>query len=178
MNRFVVFSDLHGDIDMLGMIIARAVKERAESILFAGDLGINHSSLLPHIIKTSPIPFLLVRGNCDSQWAFSEAEMPIPPQYRIVPCGSRTIFMSHGDVFASWRYLPVALSENDIFITGHTHVPLLSHDKSSPWILNPGSASRPRGKWKPSLAIITEKGMDVKEITGGRTIPKLSGRFS
>jgi len=173
MNRFFVFSDLHGDMGMLRMAIARAEKEQADTILFAGDLGLQHSAMISQFIKLSSIPFLLVSGNCDSPWEFSDMQMVIPPQYRTIPFGSRTIFLSHGHRFGYWKEAPIDLLERDIFITGHTHIPRLNHAEGSPWEVNPGSASRPRSGSEPSYAIITDEEIRIKEIMTGLTIPRL-----
>lgn len=177
MKKVVVFSDLHGDVNMLRLIIARAEKEKAELILFAGDLGIHHSTLIVHVIRNSSIPFLLVRGNCDSPWAFVDVQMTIPPRYQKIQFGSRIILATHGDVFSYWKDSPEKLSEEDIFITGHTHVAMLEHEDDSPYLLNPGSASRPRDDQEPSFAVISEKGIFIQEILSGITIKGLSVLF-
>jgi hypothetical protein len=174
MNKLVVFSDLHGDIDMLRMIIARAEKEKADSILCAGDLGIHHSTIIAHMIRTCAIPFSIVRGNCDSPWAFIEVQIPVPPIHLIIDFHSRKILLTHGDRIPSWDEAPAKLTENDIFIYGHSHVVMLEHSKHSPYILNPGSASRPRDQHEPSFAVITEKEISIREIVSGRVIPGYS----
>ncbi len=99
MKKLVVFSDLHGDIDMLRMIIARSEKEDADSILCAGDLGIHHSTIIAHMIRTCPIPFVIVRGNCDSPWAFVDVQMPVPPIYLSVDFCSRKSYLPMGIEF-------------------------------------------------------------------------------
>jgi uncharacterized protein len=178
MNKLVVFSDLHGDMDMLRMIIARAEKEKADTILCAGDLGIHHSTIIAQMIRSSSIPFLIVRGNCDSPWAFVDVQLPVPPIYRTVDFCSRSILLTHGDRIQSWYDAPAKLSNNDIFIYGHSHVAMLSHSDHTPYILNPGSASRPRDSHEPSFAVISEKDIAIKEILSGLTIHGFSLRFS
>ncbi len=162
---------------MLRLIIARAEKEKADLILFVGDLGIHHSTLIVHVIRNSSIPFLLVRGNCDSPWAFVDVQMTIPPRYQKIQFGSRIILATHGDVFSYWKDSPEKLSKEDIFITGHTHVAMLEHEEDSPYLLNPGSASRPRDDQEPSFAVISEKGIFIQEILSGITIKGLSMLF-
>jgi len=170
MKKLVVFSDLHGDIDMLRMIIARSEKEDADSILCAGDLGIHHSTIIAHMIRTCSIPFVIVRGNCDSPWAFVDVQMPVPPIYLSVDFCSRKILLTHGDRIPSWDEAPEKLSINDIFIYGHSHVGMLEHSGHTPYILNPGSASRPRDEHEPSFAMITERDISIREIVSGRII--------
>lgn len=178
MNKLVVFSDLHGDVDMLRMIIARSEKEEADFLLFAGDLGIHHSTIIAHMIRTSGIPFMIVRGNCDSPWAFVDVQMPVPPIYLTVDFSSRKILLTHGDRIPSWNDSPEKLSINDIFIFGHSHVAMLEHSIHTPYILNPGSASRPRDQHEPSFAVITEKDISIREIVSGRIIRGFSKGLS
>lgn len=178
MNKLVVFSDLHGNIDMLRMIITRSEKEKADLILCAGDLGIHHSTIIAHMIRTSTIPFIIVRGNCDSPWAFVDVQMPVPPVYRTVEFCSRKILLTHGDRISSWNDAPEKLSISDIFIYGHSHVARLEHPEHTPYILNPGSASRPRDQQEPSFAVITEKDISIREIVSGRIIHGFSKGLS
>lgn len=177
MAKLVVFSDLHGDKINLQRIIARAESVQAAHILCLGDLGLNRSREVAELIRNSPIPFLLVRGNCDSTWAFAEALLPLPPRYRSIMFEGRTIVMTHGDLFRFWDTCPVSLSPSDIFLYGHTHIAYLYHPFNGPWELNPGSASHPRDQRRCSYALITEEEMIVKEIESDLPLHGLYARF-
>jgi len=177
MMNLLVFSDLHGDVDNFRMLLDRYKEEEAGLILCAGDLGLERVGSIMLILRNSHIPFVMVRGNCDSSWAFIEAEVPVPPRYRTITFGSRTIAMTHGDLDTSWQSAPVRLTSSDIFITGHTHIARLDHPAESPWMLNPGSASRPRNSRHCSYAVISDAGIAVKKLKNGKILHELSATF-
>lgn len=172
MDKYAVVSDIHGDSGMLKMLINRAIKESAKAILCLGDIGLSQSADIVDSIRSSSLPFSIVRGNCDSAWDFSNVSMHMPPKYKTVELGDRTIFFTHGDSIKVWHDAPVHLLQNDIFAFGHTHVPILYRDDKSPWILNPGSASRPRCNCDPSMAFVTNEEIRIVSILTGMVLKK------
>ena len=174
MNRFVVCSDIHGNVESMKMIIAHAVAEKADAIIFAGDLGTHQGLAMFDIIRLCPVPWLMVRGNCDPPWLFSEYLFPIPPRYRTIQCDKNLVFVTHGDVIYGWEEAPVKLSEHDIYIQGHTHIPYLSQIPDGPVVLNPGSASRQRSEHDPSIAVIRDGFIRIESLSSGRLLTGFS----
>ena len=170
MNRFTVCSDIHGNVESMRMIIGHAVAENADAIIFAGDLGTHQGMTMFDIIRLSPVPWLMVRGNCDPTWLFSDYSFPIPPRYRTIHFDNGLLFVTHGDAIYDWEEAPVKLSEHDIFIQGHTHVPYLSQVSHSPVILNPGSASRQRNELDPSIAVIRDGFVRIESLLSGKIL--------
>lgn len=164
MTKFLVCSDLHGDPIALDLLLKRMVEERADHLICAGDIGINHLGAQRDRLRQLSIPFTLVGGNCDLGWAFSEAGFQIPPRYTTVKMGTRTLFITHGHFITSWREAPLNLFSHDIFISGHTHIASLKHPKGAPILLNPGSASSPRNHQPPSYALITETEISIRSL--------------
>jgi len=171
MHRFLVFSDLHGDVAALELLLDRMVAEEADHLICAGDVGLNHLGNKHDQLRHLPITF--VRGNCDSPWIFAEMGFSVPKRYTTLELNQHTLFVTHGDVIPSWKYAPIALTAHDIFISGHTHVAALKHPKGSPILLNPGSVSSPRDRQPPSYAIITNAKISIKSVASGRVLHTL-----
>lgn len=174
MDNLLVCSDLHGNIDSLSLLLERIEHEHADALWCAGDVGLDRLGTHREALRSLRIPFLLVRGNCDSPWVFAEYGFNLPPRYLIEKQGNRTLLLTHGDIIRDWRAAPIHLEEHDIFIHGHTHIALLSGRKGSPIILNPGSASSPRDGRAASYAVITHDRIQIKELRSGRIIQQLS----
>ncbi|MEW6104118.1 MAG: phosphodiesterase [bacterium] len=107
--------------------------------------------LLADKINALSVPFLIAKGNCDSDVDSILLNPPILP-FVFLQDGKKRIIASHG-------HLPIDPSQfkADIFITGHTHIPSLE-EKGEIIYLNPGSPSVPLSKEKiPSYATIDDK---------------------
>ncbi|MNH47803.1 Phosphodiesterase YfcE [compost metagenome] len=56
--------------------------------------------------------------------------------------------------------------ENDIFIQGHTHIPVAEY-KNGLYLLNPGSIALPKSNYPHTYGIIENGTFLVKDIEGG-----------
>lgn len=145
MPRAVVFSDSHGDYDVLERIMERH-RENAELFIHLGD-GERELEYLRYIYPEKKI--LFIRGNCD--YASSA------PDYDLVDfCGKR-IFFTHGYLYGVKSGTEQIVEEAhkhaaDILLFGHTHLPLTERSGGL-YIMNPGSCSRPRSG-APSYGVI------------------------
>ena len=90
-------------------------------------------------------------------WNFRKANFNIPPLYLVEQLENRKLFVTHGDLFYSYHLFPLPIEENDIFITGHTHIALLEKKQGSPYLLNPGSLSTPVTKVYQPMPLLTKK---------------------
>lgn len=152
MPRAVVFSDSHGDYDVLERIMER-YRDNAELFIHLGD-GERELEYLRFVYGEKKI--LFVRGNCD--WD-SEA-----PDYDLADfCGKR-IFFTHGSLYGVKGGTERVIAEAqkhaaDILLFGHTHIPLVEREEDL-YIMNPGSCSRPRSG-APTYGVIdfTESGI-------------------
>jgi len=168
-----VFSDLHGDRHALQAVENRITTESADQVIFAGDAGIERLGLWQTPLFHTKAPVLMVRGNCDTSWAFSDAGMTVPPLYRTIEFAHRTIFITHGHLFHFQQGLPTDLTADDLFICGHSHRALLFQEKGEPVYLNPGSVSRPRDHIPPTYAVITQQEIAIRVLTTGETVKTL-----
>ncbi|MBU0927659.1 MAG: metallophosphoesterase [Spirochaetes bacterium] len=170
--RILVVSDTHGDYRSL----AAALKLLGRSVQALLHLGDGSGDVRSAARSGSPMPPAYgVRGNVDS-----DSSMPLLRRFdadgRLVmiahghryPLGEGTSCLSHAAREAGAR----------AFFFGHTHVPHYE-ERGGVAILNPGSLSRPRGPWGPSLAIVeappSSSCLDVKlyELVGTSSSPRL-----
>jgi putative phosphoesterase len=116
-----------------------------------------------------------VRGNIDS-----DAGMPL---IRRIDAAGRLVIAAHGHRYPLGEGLSclVRAAKDEgarAFFFGHTHIPHFE-ERSGVAILNPGSLSRPRGPWGPSLAIVeapdSSSCIDAKfyELVGTASSPRL-----
>lgn len=152
MLRAVVFSDSHGNYDVLERIMERH-KDNAGLFIHLGD-GERELEYLKFIYPEKKI--LFAAGNCD--WD-SEA-----PDCGMVEFGEKRIFYTHGYRFGVKGGLEKAISEAesrgaDILLFGHTHIPFIGRENGL-YIMNPGSCACPR-EGAPTYGVIdfTENGI-------------------
>ena len=113
--RVVVFSDSHGNYDVLEKIMERH-KGDGDVFIHLGD-GEREFELLTYVYNDKKL--LFVSGNCD--WGTDK------PDYDIIKLGGKTIFFTHGARFGVKGDLNIAKlfarkNEADILLYGHTHI--------------------------------------------------------
>lgn len=139
-----VLSDTHGTLDerVVSLFTAAGVNH----IVHAGDVG-SHGVLLG---LEAIAPLTVVRGNMDP------AVLGIPLAHRESPVlgGLRFLVIHEPERL---RAAPIS-SDTTLVIVGHTHRPRV-RDTGAYLLVNPGSASMPRGPEGATVAII--------EIAGG-----------
>ena len=146
----LVVSDIHGSEEGMKLVLGAVRHYGCDRILSAGDQ-------CPDPLFSSFYSSLTaVRGNCDRFYEYDH--IPFPPLYREEKIYGRNVFMTHGDRMGVDDF---PLKKGDVFISGHTHVPLLYMDEKGFYVLNPGSPSRPRSSEGPSAALFEEDGLSL-----------------
>lgn len=155
--RAVVFSDSHGDFDVLERIVEKHLED-AELFIHLGD-GEMEFELLHYVYLNKKM--LFVRGNCDYRSQ--------KPGYDIVDFGGKRIYFTHGADLGVKLLMDPAIKEAkkheaDILLFGHTHIPMVSYEEGI-HIMNPGSCGKPR-QGGPSYGIIdiTEAGIHMHTV--------------
>lgn len=157
-QKVVITSDIHSNIDALKFIIDVCKEEKATLLLIAGDLepsSLNFSILL----QNAPCRCVCVRGNCDSLWSFKDYSLPCPPICTLQDYNGKNIFIYHGHCYVD---PPISLNQGDIIINGHTHVPLLEK-RDGIIYLNPGSLAKPRNIEGATYAIIYDDIIEIRK---------------
>ncbi len=146
--KIVVISDTHGRYRALYSPIL--LHDKADAYIHLGD-GEEEVKRLLREFPDIADRFHCVRGNCDHS-----SELP---ETKIIDIAhGHRIFATHGHRYAVNYTVDVLLAsarENncDIALFGHTHTRYANYVNGL-YVLNPGSASRPRDGWAPSYALI------------------------
>lgn len=145
MRSFGLISDTHG-------ILHRDVYTHfagVEAILHAGDLGDYGVKTELDLIATTHA----VAGNVDPV-------LPDWPESRVVELPFGKVGIAHGHLFSTDRERRAAelmkyFSSNDVrlILFGHSHLPSVEW-RSGVWLVNPGSAGRPRFRQPSSLMVL------------------------
>lgn len=149
--KFFIASDIHGSALFCRQMIDAYRREKADRLVLLGDL-LYHGPRndLPEGYAPKEVIELLngirnellcVRGNCDTEVDQMVLRFPILADYALLPCGSRTVFATHGHRFHRDNLPP--LKAGDILLHGHTHVPACEPIGDG-YYLNPGSVSIPK----------------------------------
>ncbi len=149
--KWLIASDIHGSAYYCEKLISAFSTEKADKMILLGDI-LYHGPRndLPKdyapksvISMLSPLKdkLLCVRGNCDTEVDQMVLDFPILAEYALLPIGENMIFITHGHKYNTSSIPP--LSEGDILLHGHTHVPKC--EKFDKFIyMNPGSVSIPK----------------------------------
>ena len=144
--KMVIACDIHGSAAWCKKLLDAYKKERAEKLLLLGDIlyhgprnplpdGYNPKEVV-ELLSAVKEQIICVRGNCDSEVDQMVLPFPITNDYAAVFADGVNIYLSHGH-----REVP-PLGADDVYITGHTHVPL--NENCGYTHLNPGSVSLPK----------------------------------
>jgi len=160
----------------------------ADLILHAGDVLYHPPRIgstpgydligLAELMNTSSIPIIIARGNCDPEVYEEILTMPVLSPYAHVEVNGLRIIINHGHTLDGKRLSQTAEKYRaDIFITGHTHIPLIEHCGKCIHI-NPGSPSHPKfeqdGAPVPTAGIITDNRVQIINIQTGEEILGIS----
>ena len=149
--KYLIASDIHGSAKYCEMLADAFEKEGADRLILLGDLLYHgpRNDLPDGYCPKKVIPILngladritAVRGNCDAEVDQMVLDFPITADYAPIIFGSRTLFATHGHIFAPGSVK--GLKSGDVFLYGHTHIPD-SRVESGVLYLNPGSVSIPK----------------------------------
>lgn len=131
--KIAIAADSHGRIESLKK---QLIKAQPQQLIFAGDLLGDARRLAFHL----NLPFSAVLGNCDGK---SSGEREITFEL-----GGKRFYLTHGHQYRVKSSLQALFYRGqeigaDVVIFGHTHIPCCE-EINGLWMLNPGSAARPR----------------------------------
>lgn len=146
--KLIIASDIHGSATWCKKLIDVFAQEHADRLILLGDI-LYHGPRNPlpdgydpkavaEMLTPIADKIICVRGNCDSEVDQTVLPFNISSDYGTVFTDGLNIHLSHGH-----RVLP-PLHAGDVYITGHTHVPLDAIEGDGYRHLNPGSISLPK----------------------------------
>ena len=174
MKKLAIISDIHGSLAGLNRALEQVDREGAERILLLGDLlyhgprnplpeGYDPQEVAKRLNARKSQIVGAVRGNCDAEVDQMLIDFAIMGEYAVVLHEERKLFVTHGHRH-SMDNLP-ELSAGDVFMQGHTHVPV-AEQKDGLYLFNPGSVALPKENYPASYGLLDESGLKVKGLDG------------
>lgn len=171
--KLFIISDIHGSADWLNRALDIYEKEQADQILLLGDLLYHgprnplpdgyHPQEVAAKLNQYKNKIISVRGNCDAEVDQLLIEFPIMADYAVVYYEKRKIFATHGHQLSMEQLPP--LSPGDIFIQGHTHIPV-AEKRDDIFLFNPGSIALPKEGYPNSYALLEGSEFRVLDFEG------------
>lgn len=150
--KYMIASDIHGSAYYCRKMVEAFEKENADKLLLLGDI-LYHGPRndLPkeyapkaviEMLNKLKDKILCVRGNCDGEVDQMVLDFPIMADYAVISEGKHIVYATHGHVYNVGNLPP--LSQGDILLHGHTHIPSWEQFSDNNLYLNPGSVSIPK----------------------------------
>lgn len=166
--KLFIASDIHGSAKYCRLMLEAYKRENADKLILLGDI-LYHGPRNPLPEEYAPYKvaemltaekenILCIRGNCDSEVDQMVLPFPITNDYSAVFVDGLNIYLSHGH-----RDVP-PMNKTDIYVTGHTHVPL--NEKGEYIHLNPGSVSLPKENSAHGYILYENKTFYFKTLDG------------
>ncbi len=166
--KYFVISDIHGSVSAVDFVPQAFESSGADAILCLGDVLYHGprndlpSDYAPkqviEILNPLSDRIIAVKGNCDTEVDQMVLNFPLLATYTSFMLGSHRLFCTHGHTYSPDN-LP-ALRENDVFLSGHTHIPT-AEKKNGICLLNPGSAALPKQGHPRTYGILTDNDFTV-----------------
>jgi putative phosphoesterase len=148
----LVFSDIHGSARAARRVAELARERRPDYLVCLGDV-LYHGPRNPFPHDYDPalatellVPLagriLAVRGNCDSDVDALVLPFPLAPDLIWILDNGLRVCASHGHRFSPETLPPLA--GGDVFLFGHTHIPMAATDSQGIHLCNPGSLALPK----------------------------------
>ena len=169
--KLLIASDIHGSAYWCDKLVSAFNSEGADKLVLLGDI-LYHGPRNPLPKHYSPKDvyemlnriankIIAVRGNCDSEVDQMVLDFNISSDYaEIWDGGDFKITVSHGH-----RPVP-PLGKGDVYITGHTHVPLNCVENAGYIHLNPGSVSLPKENSHNGYILYVNDTFTFKDFNG------------
>ena len=171
--KWFIASDIHGSAYYCRKMLEAFVREGCKRMILLGDI-LYHGPRndLPREYAPKEVIALLnpladriycVRGNCEAEVDQMVLDFPVLADYMLLPAGDEQehmVFITHGHLY-NMGFLPKY--HGDIFISGHSHKPLLIKEKDIIYA-NPGSIGNPRGGSDKGYLIFEDNKLILKNI--------------
>ena len=131
--KLFIISDIHGSLYYLKKVMEIFGKENYDKLVILGD-ELYHGPRNPlpkdyspkeviEILNKYKDIIIAVRGNCDSEVDQMVLSYPIMSDYSMIYLGNKRVFLTHGHIYNIDNPLP--MSEGDILLYGHFHIPMI-----------------------------------------------------
>ena len=176
--KILVISDTHGSAGCWAMVYNNFFCD-SDLIFHAGDFLYHgprnrmtddyRPAKLAEAIMQCPVPIIAARGNCDSDVDASVLGLPLAYPYAFAYVNGKRIVITHGHLVGTQEEKSemAAKLKADIFISGHTHVPVLERIGKTIF-LNPGSPSvSKREDGRSTFALMDDRNISIRDLYTG-----------
>jgi hypothetical protein len=175
-----IISDTHGCASTWEKVYTRYFAN-CELIIHAGDVLYHgprndipleyNPKHLAEVLNACPIPIIVACGNCDSPVDGMVLTMPIQSPYAYARMEGVSIVVNHGHDLTENRKQEMAEKfKATLFITGHTHVPVLEKHNNIIY-LNPGSPAMSKSMDKHgTIARLIDHVIEIVDIETGKVL--------
>ncbi len=149
--KLFIASDIHGSAYYCKKMIDEFKRQNCQKILLLGDILYHgprndlpkeyNPKAVIEMLNALKSSILCVRGNCDTEVDQMVLNFPVLADYAVIYDGNTMIYATHGHNYNEGKLPP--LSDGDILLHGHTHVPVCTEHENYVYI-NPGSVSIPK----------------------------------
>lgn len=172
--KFLIASDLHGDLAAVRRLLAIFEEEDADRLILLGDL-LYHGPRNDLPVAYDPKGvisalngmrerILAVRGNCDTEVDQMVLSFPILADYAILTLENGGLaYLTHGHRYNEEAQPP--MTEKDVLLHGHTHVAGKTFCAGGQICLNPGSVSMPKGNTPPCYMTLQGDTFEIKRLS-------------
>jgi hypothetical protein len=168
--KILIASDIHGSAKWCREMLNCFNKEGAERLVLLGDI-LYHGPRNPLpdeynpkdvVSQLTPYANIItaVRGNCDSEVDQMVLPFNVSSDYATLFVDGINIHLSHGH-----RVVP-PMGKGEVYITGHTHVPLNVVEQQGYLHLNPGSTSLPKENSAHAYILYENRTFTFKTLDG------------
>lgn len=178
-----ILSDTHGSVRAWEAAVNNFFRA-CGLIIHAGDVlyhgprnplpdGYNPQKLA-ELINGSQVPVVFARGNCDAEIDSVLLRFPVQSPYAVLHLNGKLVLVTHGqDMDAGIMAELAGRYQADLWISGHTHVPVLEK-KNSTVFLNPGSCALPKSDEGPTVAVWDDSRISVISLIDGGEIKRIN----
>lgn len=183
--KYFIISDIHGSATDCQKAIDQYYRMGCDMIICLGDILYHgprnpipegyDSNTLCKILNPLASNIISCRGNCDCEVCEMVLDFPLMSDYNIIVDNGTKIFATHGHVYSQEGIdgQPIVKGSKlppksgwDIFLYGHTHIPVLEYDKQHRIICNPGSVCLPKNGSCKSFAVYQDGNIALYDLNG------------
>ena len=174
--KYIIASDLHGSAYWCNELLTAFQNEDADKLILLGDLlyhgprndfpdGYAPKEVFA-MLNAMKDKILAVRGNCDSEVDQMVLDFPMMDDYKALPLGNRTLYLTHGHLHdPDSPFIP--LKDGDLVVNGHFHVPTFKRLENGLLYANCGSVGLPKDGSPHSCMVVTENELRWVDIVEG-----------
>ncbi|MGN1042114.1 MAG: YfcE family phosphodiesterase [Christensenellales bacterium] len=167
--KILFASDIHGSLSDMETLLKRIKEEKPDFIMFLGDFcGYSENEIFGEAFGKITFPYSYLRGNCDNGEVLTRHGLCAEAYTCVEKFGEKRVFGTHGHLYI-YGGLPVGMEKGDIFVSGHTHVPVIFY-RDGITVINCGSMARPRMSETKTYACIERNKAYIKNGETGEIV--------